>query len=119
MGYANPEIYYKGQKYSVGGNVGYRPAATGSVQVVKDLQFMSEVVERKRMSMSADELLHAMKMIVEVGPELVAEDGRPRGITGMIKFNRSFKGKLEAAKSRSIMSARRSRRTPCTARANA
>jgi len=61
-----------------------------------DLDFCKEVVSDKRLAMSPDELLHAMEMVGEVGPAKVASDGRPRGITKLLKFNRYAQGNLES-----------------------
>jgi len=61
-----------------------------------DLDFCKEVVTEKRLAMSPEELLHAMEMVGEVGPAKVASDGRPRGITKLLKYNRYAQGNLES-----------------------
>jgi len=91
-------IKFKAVRYSVGGQVGYRPQLE-SQTIVKDGNFCTEVVGEAGMSMSSAELLHAMQTVGRVGPDLVARDGRPRGITGLLKFNRTAKGKLDSPNS--------------------
>jgi len=97
-----PVIKFSAVPYSVGSGSsarsGYRPQLEPQ-QAVEDLAFCKEVVEAKRLSMSADELLHAIQMLVEVGMAKVAADGRPRGIAGLLKFNRYANGQLESPSS--------------------
>jgi len=96
---AKPVIKFSAVAYQVGTGTqirtGYRPqleAQDGRY----DLDFCKEVVTEKRLAMSPEELLHAMEMVGEVGPAKVAEDGRPRGITKLLKYNRYAQGNLES-----------------------
>ena len=41
-------------------------------------------------------------MVGEVGPKKVAEDGRPRAVTKLLKWNRYAQGKLESPTNRQI-----------------
>jgi len=97
-----PVIKFSAVPYMIGTGAtqrsGYRPQLEPQ-QAVEDLAFCKEVVEAKRLSISADELLHAVKMLVEVGMAKVAADGRPRGIAGLLKFNRYANGSLESPSS--------------------
>jgi len=85
--------------YSIGtgasARTGYRPALVPQ-EPVADLDFCREIVNEKRLAMSPDELLHAMEMVGEVGPAKVAQDGRPRAITKLLKYNRFAQGNLES-----------------------
>jgi len=96
---AKPIIKFTAVPYQIGNGettyTGYRPQLE-SQQPLSDLAFCQEVVTEKRLSMSADELLHAMEMVGEVGPAKVATDGRPRAITKLIKFDRKARGRLES-----------------------
>jgi len=84
---AKPTIKFTALPYEVNGYTGYRPQLEPQPPVA-DLDFCKEVVTEKRLAMSADELLHAIEMLGEVGPAKVASDGRPRAITKLLKFNR-------------------------------
>ena len=88
---AKPIIKFSAVAYDIGGKRGYRPqleAQDGKY----DLDLCTEVVNEKRLAMSPDELLHAVVMLGEVATKKVAEDGRPRGINKLIKWNRFAKG---------------------------
>ena len=88
---------FTAQHFRVGEHEGYRPQLEPQ-QPVADLDFCREVVAEKRLAMSPEELLHAIEMLGEVGPQKVALDGRPRQITKLLKFNRFATGKLESPK---------------------
>ena len=92
---AKPVLKFTAVPYEIGEFKGYRPQLEAQQQVA-DLDFCREVVTEKRLSMSAEELLHALEMVGEVGPQKVAEDGRPRAITKLLKWNRFAQGKLES-----------------------
>lgn len=92
---AKPILKFAAVPYEIGEFKGYRPQLEAQQQV-SDLDFCREVVTEKRLSMSAEELLHALEMVGEVGPQKVAEDGRPRAITKLLKWNRFAQGKLES-----------------------
>ena len=85
---AKPVLKFTAVAYDVNGHKGYRPQLEQQ-NPVSDLDFCREVVTEKRLSMSAEELLHALEMVGEVGPKKVAEDGRPRAVTKLLKWNRS------------------------------
>lgn len=95
---AKPVIKFSAVAYDIGGKQGYRPQLE-SQGGIYDLDFCTEVVNEKRLAMSPDELYHAMLMCGEVAAKKVALDGRPRGITRLIKWNRFAKGKLESPSS--------------------
>ena len=92
---AKPVLKFTAVAYDVNGHTGYRPQLEQQKSVA-DLDFCREVVTEKRLSMSAEELLHALEMVGEVGPQKVAEDGRPRAVTKLLKWNRYAQGKLES-----------------------
>jgi len=96
---AKPVMKFTAVPYSIGSGAqvrsGYRPALEPQDPVV-DLDFCTEIVNEKRLAMSPDELLHAMEMVGEVGPAKVAQDGRPRAITKLLKYNRFAQGNLES-----------------------
>ena len=92
---AKPVIKFSTVAFSIGNFTGFRPVLEGQ-DGKYDLDFCTEVVNEKRLAMSPDELLHAMMMVSEVGPAKVAEDGRPRGITKLLKWNRFPQGKLDS-----------------------
>ena len=92
---AKPILKFTAVPYEIGDFKGYRPQLEAQQQV-SDLDFCREVVTEKRLAMSAEELLHALEMVGEVGPQKVAEDGRPRAITNLLKWNRFAQGKLES-----------------------
>ena len=92
---AKPILKFTAVPYEIGQFKGYRPQLE-SQQQVSDLDFCREVVTEKRLAMSAEELLHALEMVGEVGPQKVVEDGRPRAITKLLKWNRFAQGKLES-----------------------
>ena len=92
---AKPILKFTAVPYEIGEFKGYRPQLEAQQQVA-DLDFCREVVTEKRLSMSAEELLHALEMVGEVGPQKVAEDGRPRAVTKLLKWNRFAQGKLES-----------------------
>ena len=92
---AKPTIKFNTYAFDLGGNTGYRPQLE-SQDGIYDLDFCKEVVTEKRLSMSADELLHALEMVGEVAPAKVAADGRPRGVTKLLKWNRFAYGSLES-----------------------
>ena len=92
---AKPTIKFDAVAYNINGYTGYRPQLEAQIGIY-DLDFCKEVVTEKRLSMSADELLHAIEMVGEVGPSKVALDGRPRGITKLLKYNRFAKGNLDS-----------------------
>ena len=74
---------------------GYRPILkTG--EAVANLDFAAEVVNEKRLSASPYEALHIVQAFAEVGPQKVAEDGRPRCIHGFIKWVPVGGGSLES-----------------------
>ena len=74
---------------------GYRPVLkTG--EPVANLDFAAEVVNEKRLSASPYEALHIVQAFAEVGPQKVAEDGRPRCIHGFIKWVPVGGGSLES-----------------------
>jgi len=96
---AKPIIKFSAVPYQVGSGTQIRTGLRPQLEAqngLYDLDFCKEVVNEKRLSMSADELLHAMEMVGEVGPAKVASDGRPRGITKLLKFNRYAQGNLES-----------------------
>lgn len=95
---AKPVITFSAVPYKLNGKLGYRPQLEAQ-NGVYDLDFCKEVVTEKRLAMSADELLHALEMVGEVGPAKVALDGRPRGFTKLLKWNRFGNGKLESPSS--------------------
>ena len=92
---AKPILKFTAVPYAVNGHKGYRPLLEQQ-NPVSDLDFCREVVTEKRLSMSAEELLHALEMVGEVGPKKVAEDGRPRAVTKLLKWNRYAQGNLES-----------------------
>ena len=92
---AKPILKFTAVPYEIGDFKGYRPQLEAQ-NPVSDLDFCREVVTEKRLSMSAEELLHALEMVGEVGPKKVAEDGRPRAVTKLLKWNRYAQGKLES-----------------------
>ena len=92
---AKPVLKFTAVPYEIGNHTGYRPQLEQQ-KPVSDLDFCREVVTEKRLSMSAEELLHALEMVGEVGPQKVAEDGRPRAVTKLLKWNRYAQGKLES-----------------------
>lgn len=92
---AKPVLKFTAVPYEIGDFKGYRPQLEPQ-NPVSDLDFCREVVTEKRLSMSAEELLHALEMVGEVGPKKVAEDGRPRAVTKLLKWNRYAQGKLES-----------------------
>ena len=92
---AKPVIKFDTVAYEIGGHAGYRPQLLPQDGRF-DLDFCREVVGEKRLAMSPEELLHAIEMVGEVGPAKVAEDGRPRGVTKLLKWNRFGKGRLES-----------------------
>lgn len=92
---AKPTIKFNAVAYDLNGKTGHRPQLE-SADGVYDLDFCEEVVKEKRLSMSAFELLHAINALGEVGPQKVAEDGRPRGITRLLKYNRYAQGNLDS-----------------------
>ena len=85
---AKPILKFTAVPYEIGEFKGYRPQLEAQQQV-SDLDFCREVVTEKCLAMSAEELLHALEMVGEVGPKKVAEDGRPRAVTKLLKWNRS------------------------------
>ena len=92
---AKPVLKFTAVAYDVNGHKGYRPQLEQQ-NPVSDLDFCREIVTEKRLSMSAEELLHALEMVGEVGPQKVAEDGRPRAVTKLLKWNRYAQGNLES-----------------------
>ena len=92
---AKPILKFDAVAFEVNGHTGYRPQLVQQ-NLVADLDFCREVVADKRLAMSPEELLHALEMVGEVGPRKVAEDGRPRAITKLLKWNRFAKGKLDS-----------------------
>ena len=95
---AKPVIQFSAVAYNINGKTGYRPQL-GAQDGVYDRDFCQEVVTEKRLAMSPDELLHALEMVGEVGPAKVALDGRPRGFTKLLKWNRFATGNLESPSS--------------------
>ena len=92
---AKPILKFTAVPYGIGEFKGYRPQLEAQ-NPVSDLDFCREVVTEKRLAMSAEELLHALEMVGEVGPQKVAADGRPRAVSKLLKWNRFAKGKLES-----------------------
>ena len=77
---AKPILKFTAVPYEIGDFKGYRPQLEAQ-NPVSDLDFCREVVTEKRLSMSAEELLHALEMVGEVGPKKGAEDGGPSAVT--------------------------------------
>lgn len=92
---AKPTIKFTAVPYKVGDYTGHRPLLENQ-PMVADLDFRKEVVVEKRLAMSAEELLHGVEMLGEVAAKKVAQDGRPRAITRLIKWNRFAKGNLDS-----------------------
>ena len=92
---AKPVIKFSAVPYEIGGKKGLRPQLEAQSPVA-DIDFCTEIVNEKRLSMSPSELLHAVEMVGEVGPAKVAQDGRPRVITKLLKYNRFAKGNLDS-----------------------
>ena len=90
-----PTIKFNAVAFDVNGYTGYRPQLE-SQEGVMDLDFCKEVVNEKRLPTSPEELLHDIEMLAEVATAKLCEDGRPRGITKLIKWNRYGKGNLES-----------------------
>lgn len=90
-----PTMKFDVVAYSLGTKTGYRPVLLPQ-DAVADLDFCREVVSEKRLAMSPEELLHAMEMVGEVGPAKVAQDGRPRAITKLLKYNRFAQGTVDS-----------------------
>lgn len=88
-------IKFTAVPYELNGKSGFRPQLEAQAGVY-DLAFCEEVVKEKRLAMSADELLHGVEMLGEIAAKKVCEDGRPRGVTKLIKWNRYAKGTLES-----------------------
>lgn len=95
---AKPVIKFTAAPYEVNGYKGFRPQLEPKDGVF-DRDFCQEVVTEKRLSMSADELLHGSKMLAEVAGKKINEDGRPRGITKLIKWAPYGSGNLESPSS--------------------
>lgn len=92
---ALPIIKFRGVRYKAGEHEGWRPSLEKATKVA-DLALAEEIVLKKRMSMSPDELYHAIRTTLETVPELVAEDGRERVFTKLVTYGRSVSGKLES-----------------------
>ena len=90
---SKPEIPFDTVPYSIGGKSGNRPVLQLG-KPVNDLDFAEEVVKEKRLSASAFEALHIVEAFAEVGPQKTSEDGRPRGITKLIKWEPRANGSL-------------------------
>jgi len=95
---AKPVIYFKGVKYKAGTLIGYRPQLEVANKVT-DFDLADEICIEKRLSMSPEELLHAVKTTLLTVPQLVQKDGRVREFTNLLSWNRTASGKLEAATS--------------------
>lgn len=91
-----PIIRFKGVKYKSGTAEGWRPQLE-KAQKVSDLELAEEIVLARRMAMSPDELLHALRTALATAPLLVAEDGRIREFTDLLRYNRTASGKLTGA----------------------
>ena len=92
---SKPIIKFKGVRYSVGGNQGWRPQLESATKFT-DLQVAEEIVLAKRMSMSPEELLHCIKTVITTVPELVATDGIVREFKSLLCWNRTASGKLDS-----------------------
>ena len=91
-------IKFHGVSYNVGDASGYRPVAE-EVAGVYDLNFMEEVIEKEGLQLKAKELLHAVKAVISRGTALVAADGRPRSIEGVLTIYRQLLGSMTNASS--------------------
>lgn len=91
---AKPIIKFSVVPYEVGDHKGYRPVIE-TKDGVFDLDFCTEVVNEKRLQTSPDQLFHDVKMLAEVACTKINKDGRPRGITRLIKWQAFGNGTIE------------------------
>ena len=91
-------IKFKVVPYNLGQHKGNRVQIVASGGLF-DLDFCREVVNEKRLTTSPDDLLHNMRMLAEVACQKVNEDGRPRGITRLIKWQPIGSGTVESVTS--------------------
>ena len=92
---SKPTIPFDTVHYALYGKSGYRPQLELG-DAISAGDFAEEVVNAKRLSASAYEALHIVQAFAEVGPQKVAEDGRPRCIPGFIKWVPRGGGSLES-----------------------
>ena len=92
---SKPTISFDTVYFNLNGKHGYRPQLQHA-DPVSDGDFADEVVQAKRLSASAYEALHIVQAFAEVGPQKVAEDGRPRCIPGFIKWVPKAGGSVES-----------------------
>jgi len=90
---SKPIIYFKGVKFKAGDNQGVRPQLS-KMQDVSDYDFAQEIVLNAGLAMSPDELLMALKSTLQLAPQFVAADGRPRKITDCMTWKGSAKGRI-------------------------
>ena len=90
---SKPTIPFNTVFFSMNGHSGYRPSFKLGDPVL-DIDFAEEVVKEKRLSASPYEALHIVQAFVEIGPVMTAKDGRPRGITKLIKWTPRAGGSL-------------------------
>jgi len=91
---AKPRIGFKGAKFKTGETIGYRPQLETATKLA-DLAVAEEVCLAAGLSMSPEELNHALKVTLETVPQLVATDGRVREFKDLLTWNRSATGRLD------------------------
>ena len=92
---AKPVFMFSAVPYEVGDYKGLRPQLTNK-EAVCDIDLCREVVNERRLPTSPEELMHAFEVLADVAMKKVAEDGRPRAITRLIKWMPYANGKLES-----------------------
>lgn len=96
---AKPIMQFNAVAYDLGEDKkGLRPQLVAKDAVV-DIDLCREVVNERRLVTSPEELLHGFSSLADVAMAKVAEDGRPRAITRLIKFAPYATGKLESPSS--------------------
>jgi len=91
---SKPLIYFKGARFVTNGIEGYRPQLEKATKKT-DLMLAEEVVLARRLSMSPEELLHAIRSTLEYCPTAVATDGIVREFTSLLCFNRTASGRVD------------------------